>query len=415
MAIVSATLPTQHLGRDLTDRVRDRVRDLGPELIAVRRDLHAHPELSWQEHRTTDAVAQHLEQAGVRHRRLPGTGLIADLGSEDPQRRVGLRADLDALPLQDRSGVEFTSTVDGVAHACGHDVHTTALLGAGLALREVEDRLAEAGRAVRLLFQPAEEQVPGGAHHVIENGGLDGVDEVFALHCDPSVDVGEVGLTTGPITSACDGLTVNLTGRGGHTSRPHLTQDLVYALGKIVTEVPAALTRRLDPRAGAALVWGRVHSGNAQNVIPATGSASGTLRVLDVNAWRTAAELVEKIVHEVAAPYDVTVDLDYVQGVPPVVNHPASVLALSRAATATIGASAVVPTQQSLGGEDFSWYLDGVPGAMARLGTRIPGGKTYELHQGDLVIDEQAIGYGAMLMAGAALYHGSGDSVSPVR
>lgn len=391
------------------------MRELEPVLVEVRRDLHAHPELSWQEHRTTDVIAQHLERGGVRHRRLTGTGLIADIGAEQPQRRVALRADLDALPLRDRSGVGFSSLVEGAAHACGHDVHTAALLGAGLALREVEADLVAAGRAVRLLFQPAEENVPGGAHHILEQGGLDGVDEVFAVHCDPSVDVGEVGLTTGPITSACDGLTVNLSGRGGHTSRPHLTQDLIYALGKVVTDVPAALTRRLDPRAGAVLVWGRIESGNAQNVIPATGSVSGTLRVLDANAWRTAADLVERIVHEVAAPYDVTVDLDYVRGVPPVVNHPASVLALSRAATSTIGASSVVPTQQSLGGEDFSWYLDGVPGAMARLGTRTPGGKTYELHQGDLVVDEQAIAYGAMLLAGAALYHGSGDSASPVR
>nr|WP_040385178.1 amidohydrolase [Demetria terragena] len=399
----------------MTEHVRDRVQALEPLLIEIRRDLHAHPELSWKEHRTTEAVHEHLDRAGISYRRLPGTGLVADLGAPNPTRRVALRADLDALPLQDRSGVEFSSVVDGVAHACGHDVHTTALLGAGLALHEFHDELVAAGRGVRLLFQPAEEQVPGGAHHVMDHGGLEGVDEVFALHCDPSIDVGQVGLVSGPITSACDGLTVNLSGRGGHTSRPHLTQDLVYALGKIVTEVPAALTRRLDPRAGAALVWGQVQAGNAQNVIPAAGSVSGTLRVLDVGSWRTAADLIEKLVHEVAAPYDVTVDLDYVRGVPPVVNQPASVLALSRAATTTIGAGAVVPTQQSLGGEDFSWYLTDLPGAMARLGTRAPGGKTYELHQGDLVVDERAIGYGAMVLAGAALYHGSGEGTSPVR
>lgn len=412
---MSIPLPTQHLGRDLTERVRDRIAELEPELIAVRRDLHTHPELAWEEQRTTAEIAHHLDQAGVRYRLLPTSGLIADIGSPDPRRRVALRADLDALPLQDRSGLDFSSERDGVAHACGHDVHTTALLGAALALHSVEADLVEAGRAVRLLFQPAEEQMPGGAHHVMEHGGLDGVDEVFAVHCDPSIDVGEVGLTTGPITSACDALTVRLSGRGGHTSRPHLTQDLVYALGKVVTDVPAALTRRLDPRAGAALVWGQVDAGIAPNVIPSHGSVSGTLRVLDAAAWRTASDLVEKIVHEVAAPYDVSVELDYVRGVPPVVNHPASVLAMSRAATSTIGTTSVVPTAQSLGGEDFSWYLGDIPGAMARLGTRTPGGETYELHQGDLVVDERAIGYGAMILAGSALYHGSGDSSSPVR
>lgn len=412
---MNSPLPTDHLGSELTERVRDRVTELDPVLVQVRRDLHAHPELSWQETRTTDVVCEHLARAGVRHRRLPGTGVIADVGAAEPTRRVALRADLDALPIQDRTGLEYASTIDGVAHGCGHDVHTTVVLGAGLALAHVQDELEAQGRAVRLLFQPAEERVPGGAHHMMEHGALDGVDEIFAVHCDPSIDVGEVGLATGPITSACDALTVNLHGKGGHTSRPHLTQDLVYALGKIVADVPAALSRRLDPRSGVVLVWGTVHAGNAQNVIPASGSASGTIRVLDVEAWRDLGERVEKIVQEVAAPYDVSVQTEYVRGVPPVVNQAASVLALSRAASSALGPAAVVPTRQSLGGEDFSWYLGDVPGAMARLGTRTPGGTTYELHQGDLVVDERAIGHGATLLAGAALYHGAGDATSPIR
>ncbi|YAL82614.1 amidohydrolase [Dermacoccaceae bacterium W4C1] len=408
--IVSQSLHPDLAGNALSSGIRSRLAEAEPQLLAFRRDVHAHPELAWTETRTTGAIAAALDRAGIRNRKLAGSGVIADIGAEDAVRRVALRADIDALPLEDRTGLPFASIVPGIAHACGHDVHTTVVLGAGVALKAVEDELIARGRAVRLLFQPAEERVPGGAHHMVEAGGLEGVDEIFAVHCDPSIDVGEIGLATGPITSACDALTVTLRGKGGHTSRPQLTQDLVYALSKVVTDVPAALSRRLDPRAGAALVWGSVNAGNAQNVIPAVGTCSGTLRVLDAEVWRDLQALVEQIVHEVAAPYAVQVEIDYSRGVPPVVNGAEPIQALTRAAVSGIGPQAPVSTLQSLGGEDFSWYLDHVPGAMARLGTRTPGGHTYELHQGDLVVDERAVLIGASLLAGAAVFDRSDAS-----
>lgn len=374
-----------------------------PELVAFRRDLHQHPELARDEHRTTNAVATRLEQAGVRVRRLPGTGLVADLGPEQPTYRVALRADMDALPVQERTGLDFSSVVDGVTHACGHDLHTTALLGAVLALASVEEDLRERGTAVRAIFQAAEEVIPGGALEAIAEGVMDGVDAIFAVHCDPSIDVGQVGLREGPITAACDHLTVQLTGRGGHTSRPQLTEDLTYALAKVVTDVPAALSRRLDPRAGAALVWGVVRSGTASNVIPSSGECRGTLRMLDAAAWLTVGPLLEEIVQGTVAPYGVQATLDRIKGVPPVVNQPDAIDAF-RLACLAVGLH-VAPTGQSLGGEDYSWYLSHAPGAMARLGTRTPGGRTYDLHQGDVVIDEEAIGVGARLLASVVVAH----------
>ncbi|PRY60130.1 amidohydrolase [Knoellia remsis] len=374
-----------------------------PELLAFRRDLHQHPELARDEHRTTNAVATRLEQAGIRVRRLPGTGLVADIGPEQPTYRVALRADMDALPVQERTGLEFSSVVDGVTHACGHDVHTTALLGAVLALASVEEDLRERGTAVRAIFQAAEEVIPGGALEAIAEGVMDGVDAIFALHCDPSLDVGQVGLREGPITAACDHLTVQLSGRGGHTSRPQLTEDLTYALAKVVTDVPAALSRRLDPRAGAALVWGVVRSGTASNVIPSSGECRGTLRMLDAAAWLTVGPLLEEIVQGTVAPYGVQATLDRVKGVPPVVNQPDAIDAF-RLACLAVGLQ-VAPTGQSLGGEDYSWYLSHAPGAMARLGTRTPGGRTFDLHQGDVVIDEDAIGIGARLLASVVVAH----------
>ena len=383
--------------------LRETLAELEDELIAFRRDIHAHPELAGQEVRTTNVIADRLSAAGIRVRRLAGSGLVADIGPADPAYRVALRADLDALPVAERTGLPFASENDGVCHACGHDLHIAVVLGAGLALQRNVDLLSAQGIGVRLIFQPAEEVIPGGAQGVIKEGGIEGVDRIFCIHCDPTLDVGQVGLREGPITAAADGVTITLSGRGGHTARPHLTQDLTYALAKVVTDVPAVLSRRVDPRAGVALVWGSIHSGSAQNVIPSTGVVDGTLRMLDAQVWDEIGPLLDEVVHAVMSPYAVSAKVDHVRGVPPVVNDPDCVEILRRATVDTIGPDAPQPTLQSLGGEDFAWYLQEVPGAMARLGTRSPGGATYDLHQGDMVVDERAVVAGARLLAVAVL------------
>jgi len=382
------------------DLIDDVVTAAEPELVALRRDLHAHPELSWRELRTTALVSARVQQAGWRVTALPRTGLIAEIGDSGPI--VALRADLDALPVPDLTGDPWVSTVEGVTHACGHDVHTSALVGAAVALGHLHDRGLLPGR-VRLLFQPAEEVMPGGALSLIELGALDGVERLFGLHCDPTLDVGRVGLREGPITGAADHLDVTLTGSGGHTSRPHLTEDLTYALAKVVTELPAILSRRLDPRAGVSVVWGLVRAGSAHNVIPATGRIGGTVRMLDAVAWSEAEKLVPVIVEQIVAPYGVHAQVDYQRGVPPVVNDVESIVLLGNAVEAVLGLSGHFPTLQSLGGEDFGWYLDRVAGAMGRLGTRTPGGRTYDLHQGNLRVDERSVGIGAKVLAHVAV------------
>ncbi|MBM6402886.1 amidohydrolase [Phycicoccus sp. CSK15P-2] len=382
----------------------ERIASLSPELIDLRRDLHAHPELSREETRTTEVVARRLDAAGVAVRLLPGTGLVADLGAPEPVFRVALRADMDALPVRERSGLEFSSKAPGVCHACGHDVHVAGLVGAVLALATVQDVLVERGIAVRAVVQAAEEVMPGGALDAITAGALEGVDTIFAVHCDPSIDAGEVGLREGALTAAADQVIVSLHGRGGHTSRPQLTEDLVFALAKVVTDVPAVLGRRLDPRTGAALVWGTVQAGQVANVIPSSGECRGTLRMLDAESWLTVGPLLEEIVQGVVQPYGVQAKVERRKGVPPVVNTADAISALRRAALASHVTP--VPTAQSLGGEDFSWYLDHCTGAMARLGTRTAGGPTYDLHQGDLVVDESAVAHAARLLATVAVVRG---------
>jgi amidohydrolase len=380
------------------------------ELIGLRRDLHAYPEPGFSEQRTTRLVAERLAAAGLRPEVLPkGTGLVVNIGipgnqsSGDQERSVvALRADLDALPMADEKDVPYRSTVPGVCHACGHDVHTAVLLGTGLFLAGQARAGLLPGR-VRLIFQPAEE-TGDGARHVIAAGGLESVGRIFALHCDPRLDVGKLGVRSGPITAACDLIKVTLTGPGGHTARPHLTADVVYALGKIVTELPAALSRRVDPRSSLSLVWGRISAGSAANAIPNEGIAEGTVRCLDEEAWHSVADLVTGLVHSVAQAYGVTAEIEYSRNDPPTINEETSAQMFAVAAAGVLGDGAVVPTPQSLGGEDFAWYLLSVPGALARLGTRTPGMPVvHDLHQPVFDVDERAIGVGVRVMAATAL------------
>ncbi|MBY8340480.1 M20 family metallopeptidase [Streptomyces spinosirectus] len=386
--------------------------ELRAELVAFRRDLHMHPELGNQEFRTTAAIKARLEAAGLAPRVLAtGTGLVCDIGEWDGGRpMLGLRADIDGLPIPDtKSECAYRSTVPDRAHACGHDVHTTVVLGAGLVLADLHRR-GLLPRPVRLVFQPAEEVLPGGAADAIECGVLDGVGRMIAVHCDPRVDVGRIGLRQGAITSACDRLEVGLDGPGGHTARPHLTTDLVTAAARVVTDVPALVARRVDTRSGLAVTWGRIESGHAPNVIPQHAELSGTVRCLDIDAWRQAPDMVVAAIDEIANLHGAKPEINYVRGVPPVVNDPDVTDLLRDAMTARRGAQSVEGTEQSLGGEDFSWYLEQVPGAMARLGVRTPGERTVrDLHQGDFDADESAITVGVELFTAAALLDAAGN------
>ncbi|MGW0362136.1 amidohydrolase [Streptomyces sp. NPDC002990] len=398
---------------------------LRAELIAFRRDLHMHPELGHQEFRTTAAIKARLEKAGLRPWVLSsGTGLVCDVGTWDEERlsafeggggrgedgaplMMALRADIDALPIPDtKTHVPYRSTVPDRAHACGHDVHTVTVLGAGLVLAGL-DRQGLLPRPVRLLFQPAEEVLPGGATEAIDSGALEGVGKIIAVHCDPRVDAGRIGLRTGPITSACDRLEVSLAGPGGHTARPHLTTDLVTAAARVAIDVPAVLARRMDARSGMSITWGRIEAGHACNVIPMHAELSGTVRCLDLNAWHDAPDMIHAAIDEVSTMHGAKFEINHVRGVPPVVNDPAVTELLREAMAARRGTESVEDTEQSLGGEDFSWYLEHVPGAMARLGVRTPGDPVKrDLHRGDFDVDESAIAVGVEFFTAAALLDG---------
>jgi len=383
----------------LEDFLRRRLADI----IGLRRDLHAHPELSHRETRTTAMIEQWLTAAGISHHGLPGsTGVIAEIDGHGGSRRapvVGLRADIDALPLREGSGLPFASTVPGVAHACGHDVHLAVLLGAALALQES----AALTGPVRLLFQPAEEVMSGGAKDVIAAGGIDGVDLLFALHCDPRTEAGRIGLKVGPITSTSDLIELRLSGQGGHTSRPHLTADLVNALGMVITGLPLLITRRLDPQAAAVMVWGAVQAGDAPNAIPQEGVLRGTLRLKRRDAWDVAEALIRELVAGLLAPTGVTYELTVQRGVPPVENDSSATALLRAGAVAALGPDAAVDAEQSTGAEDFAEMLELAPGALARLGVWDGQSEQCDLHSARFVADERSIPAGIRLLVHTVL------------
>ena len=383
-----------------TELVGPWLEPLIDEVLEFRRDLHAHPELSFQEFRTSEKIYERLLQAGLSPRRLDGTGVIVDVG-EGPIA-TALRGDIDALPIVEETGLPFASRNHGVTHGCGHDFHTAAMLGIALVLAKM-DALTPLGGRIRIIFQPAEETLPGGALSCIDQGALDGVPRIMALHCDPRVEVGKIGTRIGPITSASDTIKIELTGRGGHSSRPHLTEDLVFALAQIAISVPAVLSRRVDVRSGVSVVWGQIHAGVAPNAIPGHGVMSGTMRCLDREAWHAAGELLDVVVQQIAAPFGVDVHLEHTRGVPPVVNSEHETALIEAAARAELGEDSVVLAPQSMGGEDFAWFLQGIPGSLMRLGTHVPGGEEYDLHRGDYIVDEGALSVGIRVLCAAAL------------
>ncbi|WP_421958332.1 amidohydrolase [Prescottella subtropica] len=367
------------------------------DLSRWRRHFHANPELARREFATTSFVAAQLSTTGMSPLLLPGgTGVICDIGPGG--LRIALRGDMDALPMQEATGAPYSSTVPGVAHACGHDAHTAILLGAALALNS----LPQLPVGVRLIFQPAEEVMPGGALDVVAAGGMQGVSRIFALHCDPRLEAGRIGVRVGAITSAADTVELVLDSPGGHTSRPHLTTDLVYAIGTVVTGLPGMLSRRIDPRSGTVMVWGAVSAGQAPNAIPRSGILTGTVRTGDHATWELLEPTVREIVHGLLAPTGVRYELNYRRGVPPVVNDEESAR-MFEDAVRPIGPDALADTPQSGGGEDFSWYLEEAPGAMARLGVWSGHGPQLDIHQPTFDLDERALVTGVRVLTNLVL------------
>jgi amidohydrolase len=387
-------------------------------LVAFRRQLHAHPELSGEEAATTEFISERLSLAGIPARRLSsGTGLIADLlpntgvlSETDGSRSavLAIRSDIDALAMDDEKDVPYRSQVPGVAHACGHDVHTAIGLGTALYFAHHRDDLPG---PLRILFQPAEERVPGGALDVLRDGGLDGVGAVVGVHCEPKMEVGRIGLRSGPISSAADMVCISLHGPGGHTARPELTADLITIGARIVAEVPALVAAQLPDPTQVRVVFGAIHGGDAANVIPARLDLRAAVRSPVAEVWERLPQLVTRAVDTVMESAGIEGtgaihEVDYTHGVPPVVNDAEVTDTVRRAARTEFGEAALYEAVQSWGGDDFAWLSREVPASYVRLGVHDPATtERVDLHAGHFDVDERAIGLGVRLMVATVREH----------
>jgi len=364
------------------------------QLVAIRRQLHAHPELSHEEFETTAAIRGWLEEAGIRIADYPlRTGVVAEVGGLLGGPVIAIRADIDALPVQEETGLQFASRVPGKMHACGHDFHTAAVLGAALLLKKRE---AELEGTVRFLFQPAEEKAKG-ASQVIASGALEGVKAVFGLHNKPDLQVGTIGIKAGPLMAAADGFIVEVKGLGTHAAVPEVGIDPIVASAHIITALQSIVSRNVGALDGAVVSVTRLNSGTAWNVIAEQAVFDGTLRTFDEKVRTKVRERFEQIVTGVGAALGAQASVRWLDGPPAVVNDRRWAEAAATVAN-SIGLHVVEPLP-SPAGEDFSFYLQHIPGSFFFLGTSGP----QEWHHPAFDVDERALPMGASFFAALAV------------
>ncbi len=379
--------------------------------IALRREIHRHPELGFEEVRTSALIERELDELGIEHRRVATTGIIGVIRGTRPGHTAALRADMDALPITEQSGEVCASEVPGKMHACGHDAHTAMLLGAA---RVLAGRRATLAGNVVLLFQPAEEG-PGGAAPMIAAGALDDpkVDAVAMLHVDPRLRTGTIGITPGPVNAAADELLVTVRGKGGHGGYPHLAIDAIPASAAIVLALQNIAARETDPLASIVVTLGTIAGGYRNNVIADVVTLTGTIRTYDP-AIRSGVEArVRRIVGGVAAGYGATADVEVIYGYPPVVND----TTLATAFAAFLSTHTDIPIEQpapTMGAEDFAYFAERVPGVVGRLGIRNEAlGSIHSGHSPHFRIDEAAIPTGITTLVTFAQGVTSGAMLPP--
>ena len=368
-------------------------------LLALRRDLHRAPEISWQEHGTAARLEEALRSLGAEDiRRVAGTGVVARLrGRDSGAPAVALRGDIDALPIQEETGLDFASQTPGVMHACGHDVHATWTIGAGMLLAR-----SPARGDVVLVLQPAEE-VGAGATAILESGALDGVAAIFGGHVDRRFAVGEVIAEAGSLAASADTFTIQVKGRGAHGARPHEGADPIVGAAAIVTALQTIVARRIDPAAPGVVTVGTLNAGSASNIIPEGAVLTGTLRAMDPVTRQRLADEVVRIATGIGSAHGVEVRAEVQRGTPPIVNPDREATVAREAVQRALGAGALVPFGiTNMGGEDFAFYMERIPGCFLRIGAREAGGERIAAHSPRFYADDGAIFVGGAVLAECA-------------
>lgn len=380
-----------------------RYEELYPELVAIRRDLHMYPEISHEEVETPKKVAEYLTNLGLDVRTgVGGRGVVGVLKGGKPGRTIALRADFDALPIQDEKEVEYKSKVPGVMHACGHDLHTAALLGVAKVLSEIKE--AVPGTVV-FLHQFAEESTPGGAQFMIEDGCLDGVDAVYGAHVMSHEPVGTVQVVEGYASSAQDDFYVEVQGLGGHGSSPHTTVDALVTACQLVLNYQQIISRRVSPMRQAALTVGAIHSGNATNIIPDSASLKGTVRTYDEETRTMIEKAMEQITKSTCEAAGATANFKYINDCPSMFNDATETNRVREVASWIMGAENVSEGEKMTGSEDFAYYQKVVPGTYFMVGGGNPElNAIYPHHHPKFNVDEQSIQHIGKIFIGSALH-----------
>jgi amidohydrolase len=378
-------------------RIKNLSEALAPRLIEIRRHLHSHPELSGQEYQTAAYVAGVLSSCGIAVQEAIGkTGVVGELVGRTDDRLVAIRTDMDALPIQERTSLEFTSCQPGIMHACGHDVHTTVGLGTAMVLSQLGEELPG---NTRFLFQPAEE-IAQGASWMVKDGAMNDVSAIFSLHVFPSIPAGSVGIRYGALTAAADDLEILIMGESGHGARPHEAVDAIWIASQVITTLQQAISRTQNPLRPMVLTIGQISGGRAPNVIADQVRLTGTVRSLHPDTHANLPEWIEKIVANICNTYGATYQINYRRGVPSVQNDLALTQLLEGSAKEAWGSDRVlILPEPSLGAEDFSIYLQHAPGTMFRLGVGFKDKPNHPLHHPQFEVDETAIVTGVVTLA----------------
>lgn len=381
--------------------IKDTAHKFAPRLIEIRRHLHAHPELSGEEHQTSAYIAGVMSSCGLNVKETVGkTGVVGQLeGSGDDLRTLAIRTDMDALPIQEYPQLDFSSANPGVMHACGHDVHATLGMGVAMVLSQLSQSLPG---NVRFLFQPAEE-IAQGAKWMVKDGAIEGIDAIYGVHVYPSIPARQVGIRYGALTAAADELEIVIQGESGHGARPHQAIDAIWIAAQVITTLQQAISRTQNPLHPIVLSIGKIEGGRAHNVIADRVKMIGTVRSLHPESHANLPQWIENIVQGVCQIYGAKCQVDYRRGVPSVHNDEKLTQIIESATREAWGDESVqILPEPSLGAEDFSVYLDQVPGCMFRLGVGHQNQHNYPLHHPKFAIDEDAILTGVVTMAYAA-------------
>ena len=379
--------------------LKERMAELEPYFINLRRQIHAHPEIAMEEVNTTALIKSELEKYGIKtFSNGKTTGVVGVLSGGHPGKVIALRADIDALPLTEETGLEYASTVQGRCHACGHDIHTTTLLAAAKLLSE---RKSEIHGTVKFVFQPAEEGQMG-AKSIIENGFLDDVDAIFGAHTWPEVPGGSIGVKRGPMMAGAARFNIDISVRGGHAAHPHKTPDSIVVAAYILLGLQSIVSRELKPVDSAVITVGKMEAGTAANIIPAKVRLEGTFRYLLPEVKEQIKEAITRIAIGTAQAHKAEAKVEIIDNGAPVINNDDYVDIVEAAAETLLGAEHCVElSQASMGSEDFAYYLEQKPGAFFRLGT-MENEESYKLalHNNKLLFSEKAIAAGAVTECG---------------